>query len=68
VNTYFIYLHDDRYTVPNLDTIVARDDERARELAAKRLMSSLHYRAIELWDDERFVYRLKRSGLELDQK
>lgn len=64
MKTYFLYVHDDRYTVPNLDTIIVRDDERARALAAKRLASSPHYRGVEVWEDERLVVRLDRPDID----
>jgi hypothetical protein len=62
VKTYFLYLHDDRYTVLNLDTISAHNDRHAAERAAWRLASSPHYRAVEVWEDERLVCRLDRAA------
>jgi len=64
VNTYMLYVHDDRYTVPTLDTVIVRDDDRAIEIAAQRLSSSPHYRAVEMWDDDRLVCQIDRSGAE----
>ena len=61
---YFLFVEDDRYTVPTLDTINAHDDERAIAHAAKRLAASSHYRAIEIWEDERLVARLTRADLD----
>ena len=49
--------------LPTLDTVIVRDDARATEIAAKRLASSPHYRAVEMWEDERLVCRIDRSDL-----
>lgn len=60
VRTYLLYLHDDRHSVPNLDTIVVSDDERALEIAAARLASSPHYRSVEVWNEARLVCGIDR--------
>ncbi|MGI8840975.1 MAG: hypothetical protein ACR2F8_09400 [Caulobacteraceae bacterium] len=60
MKTYVLYIHDDRYTVPTLDSITAEGDQRAHQLAAKRLASSPHYHGAELWEDDRLVERLAR--------
>ena len=57
---YVLYIHDDRYTVPTLDSIAANADERAVRLAVDRLASSPHYYAAELWEDDRLVKRLEK--------
>lgn len=62
MKTYFLYVHDDRYTVPNLDTLSVHNDQHAAEQAARRLASSAHYRAVEVWEDERLVCRLDRAA------
>ena len=62
MKTYALYIHDDRYTVPTLDTITVGGDERARELAGDRLASSPHYYATELWEGDRLVERLEKPG------
>ena len=59
-----LYVHDDRYSVPNLDTVTVRDDERAIEIATHRLSSSPHYRLVEMWDDERLVCRIGRDDVD----
>ena len=61
MNTYTLYIHDDRYSVPSLDAITVRDDERAREVAANRLTVSPHYHLIEVWEDDRFIDKFERS-------
>lgn len=60
MKTYVLYVHDDRYTVPTLDSIAVDGDERAVQLAADRLASSPHYYAAELWEDDRLVRRLEK--------
>lgn len=62
MKTYVLYIHDDRYSVPTLDSITVADDERAKEVAAERLASSPHYRAAELWEDDRLVEKLARPA------
>ncbi len=62
MKTYLLYIHDDRYTVPTLDSIAVDGDERARELAAERLASSPHYLTAELWEDDRLVEKLTRPS------
>ncbi|HEX4183847.1 MAG TPA: hypothetical protein VHY34_11380 [Caulobacteraceae bacterium] len=57
---YLLYVHDDRYSVPTLDTIIVRDDERAREIAVARLVGSPHYRCVEVWDESRLVCGIDR--------
>jgi hypothetical protein len=63
LKTYMLYVHDDRYSVPNLDGIVVHDVARAIEIASERLARSLHHRAVELWEDECLIWRLDRSEL-----
>ncbi len=58
MTTYTLYVHDGRYVVPTLLTIEARDDEGARAEARRRLETSQHYTAVEIWDDERKVARV----------
>jgi hypothetical protein len=61
LKTYILFVYDDRYTVPSLDTVIVRDDGRAIELAQQRLRSSPHYGGIEVWEDDRLVFRGGRA-------
>ncbi len=61
MKTYTLYIHDDRYSVPSLDAVTVRDDERAREVGANRLTVSPHYQLIEVWEDERFIDKFERT-------
>lgn len=62
MKTYVLYIHDDRYTVPTLDSLTVNDDERAREVAGERLASSRHYHLAELWESDRLVARLEKPN------
>ncbi len=55
MTTYTLFVHDGRYVVPTLLTIESRDDDTARAYALRYLETSTHYRAVEIWDDERQV-------------
>ena len=62
MNVYVLYIHDDRYSVPTVDSLRASDDESAKQLLRERLRSSPHYVAVALWQDERFVDRIEKSS------
>ena len=62
MKSYVLYIHDDRYSVPTLDSITVDGDAPARRLAAERLASSPHYFRVELWEDDRLVEKLQRSS------
>ena len=62
MTTYTLFVHDGRYVVPTLLTIESRDDDGARAYALRHLESSTHYRAVEIWDDERQVAELTLDG------
>jgi hypothetical protein len=59
---YLIYIDDRRYSAPQIDSLEAVDDARAIAKAQARLAASPHYRAAELWEDERLVARLERPA------
>ncbi|HZC17765.1 MAG TPA: hypothetical protein VE309_13485 [Caulobacteraceae bacterium] len=61
MKTYILYIHDDRYSVPSLDAVTVRDDQRALEVVRDRLTVSPHYRQIEVWEDDRFIDRFEQS-------
>lgn len=62
MNVYTIYIDDDRYSAPTLDIIMAKDDREAELLARQRLASSDHYKAVAVWDDDRFVCEAPEPG------
>jgi hypothetical protein len=57
---YTFHVHDDRYQVPTLEFVSARDDIRARELAEKRLRASEHHLAVEVFEDDALLFRVER--------
>jgi hypothetical protein len=54
---YTFYIDDDRYGVPTLLSEEITDDVRALTFANQLFSKSDHYRAIEIWEDDRFVAR-----------
>ena len=62
MNVYVLYIHDNRYSVPTVDSLRASDDASAKQLLKQRLESSPHYFAVALWQDERFVARIETSA------
>lgn len=64
LKTYILYVHDDRYSVPNMNSIVVHDDAQAIEIATEYLAASLHHWAVEVWDGERLVGRIDRPDLD----
>jgi hypothetical protein len=60
LNVYVLYIHDDRYSVPTVDSINASDDETAKQILRERLGTSSHYYAVALWHDDRFVERIEK--------
>jgi len=63
VKVYMLYVHDDRYTVPTLDTVFVPNDDRAIKIAVERLCASLHHRIAEMWEEDRLVCRIGRQDL-----
>ena len=61
MKTYTLYIHDDRYSVPSLDAVIVRDDDRARAIGRNRLAFSPHYHLVEVWEDDRFVDKFARA-------
>ena len=54
--TFTFYIRDDRYSVPTLAIVNSKDEEGARQLAAKRLLEFAHHIAIDVYagEDHRF--------------
>lgn len=55
---YTFYIDDDRYSVSSLDAVTAPSDHEALTAANARVGASRHYRAIEVFDDDRPVGRV----------
>ena len=58
---YALYIHDARYSTPNLYMVTVADDDRARELAWERLLSCEYYQLLEVFEDDRRVCALTRD-------
>ena len=58
---YTVYMHDARYSAPNLDLVTAADDARARELASQRLDASPHHLMVEVFEEDRLVCVVRRE-------
>jgi len=62
VKTFSIHIHDDRYEQPTLLIAGVRDEERVGEIAREKLAESPHYRAIEVLDQDRILFRIERES------
>ena len=56
-----LFIEDGRYSTPQLDSLEAADDARAMAVTRTRLNASPHYRAADVWEEERFVGRIVRA-------
>jgi hypothetical protein len=59
VKIFTLYVDDDRYSVPTLFTVDVHDDAGAMAFATELLNSSPHYLAVEVWDDDRRVGKVR---------
>jgi hypothetical protein len=57
---YIFHVHDDRYAVPTLEFVAAKDDIGVRALAKQRLRASQHHLAIEVFEDDALLFRVAR--------
>jgi hypothetical protein len=62
MRTFTLFVYDDRYSVPTIDFVVAGDADRARSLAAQRLLASIHHRHVEVSDDGGVLFDVSRNG------
>jgi hypothetical protein len=60
MNSYFFYIHDRRYSVPQFVVVDAKSDADAVETARKYLTESAHYLSIDILDGDREVAGVKR--------
>ena len=58
MHTYSFYIEDERYSVPTLRFVAARNGREARRLARDELASSDHRLRVEVREDDRFLFRL----------
>jgi hypothetical protein len=50
--TFTFCIRDDRYSAPTMAFVIVEDEARAREFAARRLLESAHYTAIDVYEGE----------------
>lgn len=60
MRTFTFLIQDDRYTVPTVAFVVARDEPEARTLANERLTDSRHHRSIEVSEGEIVLFSVSR--------
>ena len=58
---YTLFVHDDRYTVPTFYILTVADERRALELAEEKLLSSPHYRRVEVFDGDTLIGAIDRG-------
>ncbi len=61
VQTFTLYIEDDRYSVPTLVFVIVRGEVRAKEIAKDRLAASSHHLSVEVWEDETLLFRAGRE-------
>jgi len=63
VRCFTLLIHDDRYSVPTLLFATAPDETGACEVADRELYASKHHLAVDVAEDERQWFRVRRDGL-----
>lgn len=61
MNTYSFFTEDSRLPAPTLTFVNVCDEARARELARVQLQACDHYVAVEVWSEDRLLFRLRRD-------
>jgi len=61
MRTFTCFTTDQRYGVPTLSFILAADEERAREIARRELLSECEHTGIELHENGRCIFTESRS-------
>ena len=61
MQTYALYIDDDRYSVPTLLFVTANDDTAVRRIAREKL-SEPHHKAVEVLEGEQILVRLERDA------
>jgi len=59
MNSYFFYIHDRRYSVPQFVVVDVSSDDDALALAKKYLAGSGFYLSIDIVDGDREVARVE---------
>jgi hypothetical protein len=50
MTTFKFFIRDDRHDIPITQFVIVRDAERARSMAARRLLESTHHTAIDVYE------------------
>lgn len=58
MSTYSFYIEDERYSVPTLLFVSAKDAREARRLARDELARSAQRLMVEVRENDRFLFRL----------
>jgi hypothetical protein len=61
MRTFTLYVHDDRYSVPNLVFADAGDKHAARAMAERELNRSEHHLAVDVREGEDWLFRVRRG-------
>ncbi|WP_150131337.1 hypothetical protein [Caulobacter mirabilis] len=62
MRTFSFYIHDRRYSVPTLQLVTVRDEDRARELARQRLEETEEHLAVEVTEGAVELFRVSREA------
>jgi hypothetical protein len=62
MRTFTFFVHDDRYSVPTVDFVMADDADKARALAAQRLLASSHHRNVEVSENGGVLFNVLRTA------
>jgi len=55
---FLLFTHDDRYSIPTIQLVIAETERQAIELAQQHLEDSRHHMCVELCRGDEVVYRL----------
>jgi hypothetical protein len=61
VQTYALYVDDDRYSVPSLFFVTAEDEAALRRIG-RQTLADPHHRSVEVRDGDRMLFRLSPSS------
>jgi hypothetical protein len=62
MRTFTLYVHDDRYSTPNLMFTSVSDADHAREAAMRELNRSEHHLAVDVREADDWLFRVRRSA------
>ncbi|HZZ90441.1 MAG TPA: hypothetical protein VFE13_19085 [Caulobacteraceae bacterium] len=67
MRTFNLFIEDDRYTVPTLAFVTARDKRAALRLAMRRLEESPHHLCVEVCEGDDFLGHVARNWREASE-